>query len=334
MPQELTRPPKNIFENILDRIFVTRIFMHYPFSGILMLGYFYAVQESAQGGFREIFFRANTFNWKILLSYLLFYLLMGATYIVNQIADKKSDQVNRKNYFISDGHISVSCAYFEAILLYALVLSVSFYLSFKEVFAGGAAYFYVIISSVAFGLMYSVKPFRLNAKPGLDMAANAFGYGFLNLAAGYLVNARMSYSFIKISVPIVLIGLAGFGSTTIADIEGDRQDGKISIGVFLGEKNTYILSILLYAAALVLSVIMKNIPCIFASAIALPAHIIGMIKRSKKSALVTMRISNAGLVLFSFALFPVLVAAFIAVFIVTKIYYSKRFSIDYPSLTT
>ncbi len=334
MPQELTKPPKNILEKVLDRIFVLRIFMHFPFSGILMLGYFYSVQNSTEGGLKDVLFRANTFNWKILLSYLLFYLLMGATYIINQIADKKSDQVNRKNYFVSDGHISVKFAYSEAVFLYALVLSVSFYLSFNEVFTGGMAYFYVIVSSVAFGLMYSVKPFRFNAKPGLDMAANAFGYGFLNLAAGYLVNSQMSYSLIKISVPIVLIGLAGFGSTTIADIEGDREDGKISIGVFLGEKNTYLVSILLYAAALVISIIMKNIPCIFASAVALPAHIIGMIKRSKKSALVTMRISNAGLVLFSFVIFPVLVAAFIVVFLVTKIYYRKRFGIDYPSLTT
>ncbi|MBN2362606.1 UbiA family prenyltransferase [candidate division WOR-3 bacterium] len=333
MPQELTRAPKSFFEKFLDRIFVMRIFMHFPFSGILMLGYHYGVQREGDGGFWAVFIKANAFNWKILVSYLLFYLLMGGTYIINQIADKKSDLINRKNFFVSDGHISTWSAVFEASVIYFIVLCAAFYFSFAQIFAGGMAYFYVILSSVALGLMYSVKPFRLNARPGADMIANAFGYGFLNLAAGFLTVSLFDGFLIKSAVPIVLIGLAGFGSTTIADIEGDRKDGKNSIGVFLGETGTYIISIVLYCAALVISIIFRNIPCIFASAIAIPAHLFGLLKKTKKSALVTMRISNAGLVLISFVLFPVLTAAFLTVFTITKIFYLKRFGINYPSLT-
>ncbi|MBN1150187.1 UbiA family prenyltransferase [candidate division WOR-3 bacterium] len=270
---------------------------------------------------------------KIFVSYLVFYVLMGGTYVVNQIIDRQSDLINRKNYFISDGHMSIQSSVLEAIILYSLSLGFALYLSLKGYFVGGAAYFWAVLSSVILGLLYSVKPFRLNARPGLDMAANAFGYGFLNLSTGYLVVAPFGLDLVKIAAPIVLIGLAGFGSTTIADIEGDKKDGKISIGVFLGEKKTYWFSIILYIAAFVLSLLMKNIPCLFASAIAIPAHILGLTKSTKKSALVTMRISNAGLVLISFVIFPVLIAAFLLVFLMTKLYYKNRFGIDYPSLT-
>lgn len=325
---------KSFYKKILDRIFVLRIFMHYPFAAILLLGFFYSLKLNnffSDKSLIESFLILNKFNLQLFVSFFLFYFMMGGTYILNQIVDKESDRINRKNFFISDNHISVRSSIIQLCFIYILSLIISFYLSINGFMRGGIFYFYTILFSIIIGIMYSLPPFRLNAKPGLDMLANAIGYGLLNFSAGYLAVSGFSVEIIKISVILLFIGLAGFGSTTIADIPGDKADNKKTIGVLLGEKNTYIISILLFVLSGILSIYFKYYLLLVPSLIPIPFQIWGLIKKGKQAALITMRISNAPLVIISFILFPFYLFGFFVVFYITKIFYKKRFDISYPS---
>ncbi len=333
---QLTRNPADIYERILDKIFLNRIFMHYPFAAILLLGGYYSISRSP--GFHELsFIRKYLFinlpNGRLFVSFILFFIMMGGTYILNQIVDRESDRINRKNFFISDGHISINSAVIQLIFQYLITITAVFYLSLIGFFKGGILYFLVFLLSVIFGIMYSLPPIRLNAKPGLDMLANAIGYGLLNFSAGYLALGVFSNDIIKIAIPLTIIGLGGFGSTTIADIPGDKLDGKISIGVLIGERNTYILSIILFFIAAVTSLIINNPFTFIASVIPIPFQIWAMIKKGRRAALISMRVSNAPLVIISFLMFPIYFIGFIIIFLLTRIYYKKRFKLTYPSLS-
>lgn len=337
MESDLTRSPEHIFEKILDRIFLLRIFMHYPFQGILLLGGYYgwvSLQNYENLNIWEKILKVNQFNLPLLTSFILFYLMMGGTYILNQIVDRETDKINRKNFFIADGHISVSSAIIQMFALYGITLGVVLILSWYNWFPGGMLYFSFFLVSLLMGIAYSLPPVRLSARPGLDMLANAVGYGFLNFTIGYLSLTGWSWNIVVISIPLSLIGLAGFGATTIADIPGDIREGKKTIGVRLGEKKTYYLSIFLFVLAAVISLLIDNYILLAASIIPIPFQIWGLLTRGTKAALVTMRISNAPLVLISFIIFPLYFLGFIAVAVLTKIYYKKRFNINYPALTT
>jgi 4-hydroxybenzoate polyprenyltransferase len=337
MTSNLTRSPKNIGERVLDRIFLHRIFMHYPFQGILLLGGYYgwiSLQNSRNLNFWGEIWKVNQLNWPLLTSFFLFYLMMGGTYILNQIIDRETDRINRKNFFISDGHISVSSAIIQMVILYLASLSIVLILCLKNWFPGGMLFFWFFLVSAIMGIGYSLPPIRLSARPGLDMLANAVGYGFLNFSIGYLSLNEWSWNIVIISIPLTLIGLAGFGATTIADIPGDLKEGKKTIGVIIGEKKTYVLSILLFILAAGISWKIHNYILLTASLIPIPFQIWGLKTGGTKAALVTMRISNAPLVLISFIIFPLYFLGFILVGILTKLYYHKRFNVNYPAFSS
>ena len=55
-----------------------------------------------------------------------FAMVMGSTFILNQLADKKSDKINSKLFLISNNHISKKNATLEVIVLTILSFIIGF----------------------------------------------------------------------------------------------------------------------------------------------------------------------------------------------------------------
>jgi 4-hydroxybenzoate polyprenyltransferase len=160
--------------------------------------------------------------------FILYTMLMGGVYIFNQIVDRESDRKNKKLFLISDGLIPLKNAYIEMSVLFIIAVFGSFLL--------GLNIFSAFMISLFFGITYSLPPVETKGKPFLDIIWNATGYGVLAFIVGWLSVAEASIAMFLIAIPYFFAVAAVFVNTTIPDIEGDRGEGKVTTGVFLGKK--------------------------------------------------------------------------------------------------
>jgi 4-hydroxybenzoate polyprenyltransferase len=211
-------------KKIFDHIFLLRPTLWVPVWTFFLLGVY-------QG---RIVSMERIHTPRIALAFILYTLLMGATYILNQIVDIESDRANKKLYLLPEGHIRVSHAWVELVGLFALswVLAISFSAQFKI----------LLLVSMILGILYSACPFGFKGRPILDLLSNALGYGVLAFSLGWVTVAPFSGATLLHSLPYFFAVGAVFINTTIPDIKGDKSAGEITTGVFLGEIKSYWLS--------------------------------------------------------------------------------------------
>jgi 4-hydroxybenzoate polyprenyltransferase len=125
---------------------------------------------------------------------------------------------------------------------------------------------------------------------------------------------------------------AVFVNTTIPDIEGDRKEGKITTGVFLEKKNTLLAGVFLDLIAIIVSYLLKNYICLIGSGLAFPIFLFAYIKRTRKTILFSFRAAPAILMIIIFYLMPVVAPFFILVLVMQKVYYKRKFNMDYPAI--
>ena len=297
-----------------DRVFLGRPALLVPVWTFLLLGNYHAFPT----GFQMFLPGA------VLVAFVTYSMLMAGIYVLNQICDRESDRLNRKLFLIPEGHIGVASAAFQAMVLIGVsVLLASFF---------SVPFLLFFAMSVALGLLYSVPPFKLKGRPVLDMAANAVGYGFLNFGVGWLATRDFSVRMIELSLPYALAIAAVYLNTTILDISGDREAGDITTGVWLGPKNTGILAAVLMAAALVISLLVRNYICFCASVIALPLFLWTATKAARNRTLISVRVGAAILVLAVCILYPLFLGVLVLGFFLTRWYYRSRFGVVYPSI--
>jgi 4-hydroxybenzoate polyprenyltransferase len=260
-------------------------------------------------------------------AFVFYTMLMGGVYIFNQIIDIESDKKNKKLFLLSDGLIPLKNAYIEMTALFFIAVSGSFILGMKI--------FIAFLVSLFLGITYSLPPVETKGKPFLDILWNASGYGVLAFMVGWLVVAsEPSKSMFVIAIPYFFAVAAVFVNTTIPDIEGDREEGKVTTGVFLGRKNTLLLGIILDLVAIVVSFYLreKGYICLIGAGLAFPIFLIAYIKQTKKTILFSFRAIPGILAIIVFFISPIIIPLFAAVLGVQKVYYKRKFNIDYPSI--
>jgi len=264
----------------------------------------------------------------LLAGFCSFTLLLGAVYIVNQIADRESDRANEKLFLVSHGVISTKAAWVETVIL----ILVSFALGFIYL---PRPFIIILALSAALGAAYSLKPLRLKARPVLDTASNAVGNGILNTLAGWAaIGAPLDGVERLLPYPFAVAGV--HLATTIADIPGDRENSLRTSGTVLGERNAAVVSTLLMAAAVVVASIVKNDLAFYASLLSLPVFLVparaGSVELIRRKSLLPAKWAT---IIFSIAAaltFRVYLIWLVVVVLVTRLYYEKRFSIRYPHL--
>lgn len=256
------------------------------------------------------------------LRFILLSAVLAAVHLFNQIADSETDRLNAKVFFLQRGMFAPRQYAVVATLLLTAALVVAAAADEAPLRLAAAA---------ALGITYSLPPLRLSSRPGLDVAANAIGYGALAtwLGAGALRAsdpwaARLGASMFAVA--------AVFLHTTLLDAEGDRRTGKRTAAVAWGVERTRLLASLCALAAVALAA--------FATAPELLAACGGLAIWTMANALAPRAVQNqsvsvGGTMLFALAASihtPAFAAGLLLLIALTRVYYAKRFTLAYPAL--
>lgn len=270
------------------------------------------------------YFGKGEISLRAVVVFILYTLLMGGIYILNQVVDRESDRRNEKLFLLSEGFIPLRNAYIEMGTLFVLSILWSFFL--------GKYVFIAFLVSLVLGVTYSLPPFETKGKPFLDIVWNASGYGLLAFIVGWLSVAEPSRSMLIFGIPYFFAVAAVFVNTTIPDMEGDRKEGKITTGVLLGKKNTLLLGVIFDLLAVVISCLLRDYICLIGAGLALPIFLFAYFKQTKKSILFSFRAIPLILAILVFIITPIIIPLFALVLVVQKYYYKSKFNINYPAI--
>jgi 4-hydroxybenzoate polyprenyltransferase len=253
--------------------------------------------------------------------------LLGAVYVMNQIADRGADLAGNKLFLIPRGIITVRAAWIEA----AVLVVVSFAVALATL---PALFTAILAASLVLGAAYSLEPVRLKRRPVADVLANAAGNGVLNTLAGWVAAGAPVAGWASL-IPYPFAVASVHLATTLADVEADSRMGFKTSGVMLGVSRGLFCSTALMGAAAVASYVTGNNPALIASILSLPFFLIPVRSITgparNADALIPVKIATA---IFSVAagfLFPLYIPSLAAVILLTRFYYARRFGIEYPS---
>ncbi len=247
------------------------------------------------------------------------------SYLLNQIFDKETDRLNKKVFFLNEGMFGV-----KTVLVFALL----FFLLASYFFHNSAPETHIfLLAALLLSLLYSLPPLRFCARPILDLASNAAGFGGIAFTLGYINYSPNALQGIIASTPYILMVGSIFLFTTLLDLEGDRKTGKITTSVFLGEKASEILALTFAAFALAASLFLKNYYAVAITAISFVMCIYTVSKHKRKLRTMVVQAATVTVILAAASFWPVYFAAVIPLAILSRYYYAQRFNIIYPGVS-
>ncbi len=139
-------------------------------------------------------------TWRALVATLVFCLLAGAVYTINDIVDVDADRIHpvKRSRPIASGEVAVNVARSMAGVLVVVSLAMATYLGWAF-FAAAAIYF-------AENLVYS---FKLKKVAYLDVSFIAFGFVLRVVAGGFATDVHVSYYMLACTALLALF--LGFG---------------------------------------------------------------------------------------------------------------------------
>jgi len=170
---------------------------------------------------------------------VLFSLLMGGIYILNQVNDVEVDRLNNKLFLLANGWLSIKSALFQAWVFLMLAVGGAFYLQWKL----GA----LLLVSMGLGMAYNAG---WKGKPVSGLMANMVGLGVLAFAVGWMAaSSEFGWKTLWYSIPYPLAIGAVYANTTVLDVEGDRKVGKETLAGRFGCNATLRLGVVFVACA-------------------------------------------------------------------------------------
>lgn len=308
------RPAAGRRRSLLDYLFVLRPILLVPAWTMLLAGHYRAA------GTTSMTWRLPPELW---LMIALYSGLMGATYIVNQISDVETDRLNRKLFLVAEGYVSKPAIIAEAVLLFGLAIALGF-LKYPSPVG------WLALASGVLGLLYSVPPFKLKAKPFLDMLANGIGYGGLAFATGWAAAGNPTAGMWTGSLPYVLAVSAVYLNTTLPDYASDKATGNVTTGVLLGGKATTWLALVLMTAAAALAWRLHDNLCLVAAACSLPLFLLAVATQRMRWVMLSYQCGALLLVALVGLIFPVFFVMLLVTYAALKYYHKWRFGMDYP----
>jgi len=303
---------------VLDYFFLLRPMILLPVWLFLLLGHYHALDG------------LGVYSWTaqllpdldLIVVFIAYTLLVGGIYVNNQINDAETDRRNRKLFLLCDGYISLKKAWvYQGVLqLLALVSAIYF---------GRLEYLGIILLSIILGFLYNTPPFKLKGKPVLDILANGFGNGLLNVAVGYVVVWQLTGSFWLVSLPYILAVGAVFTNTTTADVKGDTATGERTTAVVFGQKAALWIALALMLASGVTAFFFQVWPALAGAVVSLPLFALALSGKKKWIKLSYMG-ATALYTLIAAGLFAWFLPFVVLVVLLTRYYYRKKFGMKYP----
>jgi 4-hydroxybenzoate polyprenyltransferase len=319
-----------IYLKLLDHIFLLRIPLLAPVWTILLLGWITGNPQSTIGG--SFILNANPLNHSLWLIIFGFSLNVVSIYVVNQIVDVESDRINNKLFILPNGFVSIPAAWFIAVVCATSGMLIAIHF--------GKTITILFILSLLLGIFYNLPPANLKNRAIGGVVANALGHGMLTYLVGwYLVNSSTPISADLIMKSILASLSATFANgavylaTTVPDAEGDRCTGKQTFCVKYGARNTAVLAAILCLLSLLSAYFISynSWVMILPAALSTFFFIKFAISNEQKSAFKAFKWPVFLLTIFVTIFIPEYAVLIIATFIFSRIYYKKRFNLEYPT---
>lgn len=301
---------------ILDYIFAARPFLHLPVWSIFLVATYYHHQLSGK-------------SFGLIEFIILFSLTLSAAaaYFINQIYDFESDKLNDKLGFLQKKILTdrnmITANIITSLLSVILIALISNLI------------FFILLQLLVLGYIYSAPPLRLKDRPFWGLLSNSYGFGFLiplsvmpelNTHNSALLGWDNPFYFLATVASIYLL-------TTIPDIDGDRKTGKKTLSVIIPVPIVKILSlmIMLYSAYIayrsnfdVLAIIsvLSSIPIV-----------LSLFIKNQAVVLFSVKFPILLLTLLAGYFYPYYFGFIVALIIITRVYYKKRFNMVYPKIT-
>ncbi len=314
---------------LLDYIFLTRPMLIIPVWTISLLGARAALWR--ERGFSPIrldhypFVSFTSSDLDLLVMLLLSTFLAGGIFILNQIYDADSDKLNKKLFLIPEGHVSIREAWTLYLVLTAAALVGAFVINWQL----GCLF----VAGGWFGFQYSFPRFKLREHPYKSFRNNVVAHGTLAFLFGWVMYLNFNLEGIIKSIPYLLAVGAVYLNTTLPDLAGDESVGKKTYGSQWGVKRSLQNATWMVVSALILSVMLADYAFAVAAAVALPFFISAWSSASVTTATLASKVAILALSVFAALFFPLYFLLLILTIVATRIYYAKRFNLQYPVLT-
>lgn len=240
---------------------------------------------------------------------------------MNQIYDIEGDRLNRKNLPLPLGLVSMKMAWIMTISSAVLALGVAFSLG---IVTGVLTLFGLIL-----GVLYSHPKWNLKSKPVPAILFNGLGHGSLVYLIGWSSVNLLRWESLYRMLPYAFAYGGVYLITTIPDIEGDRFVGKRTLAVVWGERRTQIIAFALIVLSTVAGYYMKERAVFLTGIFSAPFYAYSAIMRGRAY----LRANAVAVLLLNFWIWWFFVIPYIPimilVLIVARIYYKKRFGVNY-----
>jgi len=325
---------RKILLKICDCFFLLRIPLLVPVWTVLALGWITGSNNAFPGGWvlsKKSSFYNEHFFW---ISLICFSLIVASIYVLNQISDIESDRINRKLFILPNGLISVNTAW--VLTVFCALLGICGGILFLDMIM-----VILFIISLTLGVLYNLPPVCLKNRAWGGVIANFLGHGILTYLVGwYAANFECEVSPSLIKKGVIASLSAGFANaavflaTTVPDATGDKSTGKKTFCVVYGEKKTAVTAAVACTSALLFSFTLEYNAwvMIIPSAVSLLVFSIFAISTEKDFAFKTFRWPVIILSIFVVIFIPLYGGMIIITLILSRIYYKKRFNIEYPTL--
>lgn len=310
---------------LLDYLFVLRPTLFFPVWTVFLIGHWAAFRFDPGLALARrpplVFLDLTDIGVFLLLT-----CLMGAVFLINQIADVESDRLNKKLFLLANGDISTKTAYWETVILLFIALIGASWLALELALV-------FLLTLFITGVLYSVNPFQLKNRVWGGIVINMLGAPLV-FSIGWLSNGQFGLNLLLHTLPYATAIGAIFLLTTLPDVEGDRRVGKITFGVRYGSAKTVVLALIFEILTIIMALLVRDWAILIPALLALVFFAHAARKADLASVLLAVRLSVLFISLIVCIRYPFYLAVLLVNFYVSKWYYRKRFNLDYPSFKT
>jgi 4-hydroxybenzoate polyprenyltransferase len=310
----------------LDYFFVLRPTLFYPVWTVALAGFWSHERLLIGIPWFSVYWPRRAFSGAGEIELGLFTLVMGASFLLNQITDVESDRLNDKLYLVAGGSVTPRQAWLETLVLLAFGLGGLWWRSEGLALTALAAF-------AVTGWAYSCAPLDCKNRPWAGLAANLAG-ALLIFMFGWMMAGPFSPEMFRAALPYVLGIGAVYLLTTIPDRPGDAAAAKITLAVHWGEARVFQAAAFTAGLAVLAAALTGEGVALTATLLVLPFFITSLRQGSVASALRTNKFATLFLSLAVCWRVPWYLLMMTAVFYFSKWYYQNRFQVHYPSLRT
>lgn len=260
---------------------------------------------------------------KIVPNLVLFILVTGIAFVLNQIVDVESDRLNRKLFIMPSGLVSRLQAELLALALVLATAALSLRRSALEIA--------LVWSGVGLGALYSLPPLRLKSVPIADVVSNSIGFGWMGFMLGWLGLRSMDRNALVLSCGYATAMAGIFLNTLIADEDGDRMIGDRTTCVALGSKRVSRAAFGLILLAGIIAFVGSDGILWIGIAGSVPSFIALLVEPSRKNSVVASQVTAWIFIILLGLKVPTYLAMAFGVFVLSRIYYRLRFGLIYPT---